>query len=86
VQVWGQPLSNFWPDQKDLVTYYVGIFNGTGRNISVNDNNEFMYAGRIEVQALKSKILNQETGVKIGAHGLSSRRNRDPHFQCAERE
>lgn len=73
VQVWGKPLANLWPEQKDLITYYAGIFNGTGRNISVNDNNEFMYVGRIEVQTLKSEILNQEFGVKVGANGLSSR-------------
>ena len=73
VQIWGKPLANLWPEQKDLITYYAGIFNGTGRNITVNDNNEFMYVGRMEVQALRSKILNEEVTVKLGAQGLSSR-------------
>src|SRR5206468_4314783 len=43
VQLWGQPFTRVWPEQKDLLTYYAGIFNGNGRNITNNDNNEFMY-------------------------------------------
>src|SRR5207247_4413182 len=35
VELWGKPLSNIWPEQKDLLTYYAGIFNGNDRNISV---------------------------------------------------
>src|SRR5256886_11473007 len=46
VQVWGKPFTNIWPAQKDLLTYYAGIFNGNGRNVTVNDNNNFMYVGR----------------------------------------
>src|SRR5438874_6119302 len=38
VQLWGKPFTNVWPEQKDLLTYYAGIFNGNGRNISNNDN------------------------------------------------
>src|SRR6266498_3965069 len=45
-ELWGKPFTNIWPDQKDLLTYYAGIFNGNGRNTSVNDNNNFMYVGR----------------------------------------
>jgi phosphate-selective porin len=73
VQLWGKPLTHLWPEQKDLVTYYAGIFNGTGRNISTNDNNEFMYAGRLEVQVLKSRILNQDATLKFGVDGVWSR-------------
>src|SRR6266478_4133318 len=43
VQVWGKPFTNVWPDEKDLLTYYAGIFNGNGRNTTINDNNNFMY-------------------------------------------
>ncbi|MDQ6860322.1 MAG: porin [Verrucomicrobiota bacterium] len=73
VQVWGKPFASVMPEQKDLLTYYAGIFNGTGRNITVNDNNEFMYVGRVEVQALKSKILNNDASLKFGVNGLTSR-------------
>src|SRR5713226_3287689 len=34
VQIWGKPFTNLWSEQKDLLTYYAGIFNGNGRNIS----------------------------------------------------
>jgi hypothetical protein len=36
VQLWGKPFTTVWPDQKDLLTYYAGIFNGNGRNTTVN--------------------------------------------------
>ena len=49
VELWGKPFTNIWPEQKDLLTYYGGIFNGNGRNINNNDNNNFMYVGRLEL-------------------------------------
>lgn len=73
LQFWGKPLTNVWPERKDLLTYAVGIFNGNGRNVSVNDNNEYMYAGRIEVQPLKTKFFGEDAWLKIGANALSSR-------------
>ena len=73
VQVWGKPLANVFPEQKDLLTYYAGVFNGDGRNISVNDNNEYMYAGRLELQPWKGKIFNEEAWLKFGGNALSSR-------------
>lgn len=73
VQIWGKPFATALPEQKDLLTYYAGIFNGNGRNITVNDNDEYMYVGRLEVQALKAKIFNEEATVKFGANALTSR-------------
>jgi phosphate-selective porin len=73
VQVWGKPLANILPAQKDRLTYWAGIFNGNGRNVSVNDNNEFMYVGRLEAVALKAKLFNQDAWLKVGADGLYSR-------------
>src|SRR5213082_1915151 len=58
-QLWGKPYTNIWPAQKDLLTYYAGIFNGNGRNVSVNDNNNFMYVGRLELMPFKGKIFGQ---------------------------
>src|SRR5438876_10765361 len=52
-ELWGKPFTSIWPEQKDLLTYYAGIFNGNGRNITVNDNNNFMFVGRLELQPLK---------------------------------
>jgi phosphate-selective porin len=71
--LWGKPLTNILPDQKDLVTYYAGMFNGNGRNFNNNDNNEFMYVGRLEVQAFKGKVMNEEASLKLGGDYLFSR-------------
>ena len=73
VQLWGKPLTNLWPQEKDLVTYYAGIFNGNGRNITNNDNNNFMYVGRLELLPFKGKLLGQDSSLKLGADILNSR-------------
>jgi phosphate-selective porin len=73
VQLWGKPFTNVWPERKDLVTYYAGIFNGNGRNTSINDNNSFMYVGRLELQPFKGKVFGQESSLKLGADVLNSR-------------
>jgi len=73
VQVWGKPFTNVWPDEKDLLTYYAGIFNGNGRNTTINDNNNFMYVGRLELQPFKGKLLGQDSSLKLGADVLNSR-------------
>jgi phosphate-selective porin len=72
-QIWGKPFTNLWPAQKDLLTYYAGIFNGNGRNVSVNDNNNFMYVGRVELMPFKGKIFGQDSSLKLGADALNSR-------------
>jgi phosphate-selective porin OprO/OprP len=71
-QLWGQPFATIWPDQKDLLTYYAGIFNGNGRNISNNDNNNFMYVGRLESTLFKD-IFVKGSFLKLGADILNSR-------------
>jgi phosphate-selective porin len=71
--LWGKPLTNVLPEQKDLVTYYAGMFNGNGRNFNNNDNNEFMYVGRLELLPFKGKLMGQEASLKIGGDYLFSR-------------
>jgi phosphate-selective porin OprO and OprP len=73
VQLWGKPFTNVWPEQKDLLTYYAGIFNGNGRNTTINDNNGFMYVGRLELMPFKGKIFGQNSSLKLGADVLNSR-------------
>ena len=72
-QIWGKPFTNIRPEQKDLLTYYAGIFNGNGRNVSINDNNNFMYVGRLELMPFKGKIFGQDSSLKLGADALNSR-------------
>ena len=72
IQIWGKPFANVFPEQKDLLIYYAGVFNGNGRNVSVNDNSEFMYVGRLELQPWKGNLAGAETWVRFGADGLSS--------------
>jgi len=73
IELWGKPFTNVWPDQKDLLTYYAGIFNGNGRNINNNDNNNFMYVGRLELMPFKGKIFGQPSSLKLGGDVLNSR-------------
>jgi phosphate-selective porin OprO/OprP len=73
VMLWGKPLANVLPEQKDLVTYYAGMFNGNGRNFNNNDNNEFMYVGRLELLPFKGTWMGQDASLKIAGDYLSSR-------------
>src|SRR5712692_9871199 len=72
-EIWGKPFTNLWPEQKDLLTYYAGIFNGNGRNTTVNDNNNFMYVGRLELLPFKGKLFGQDSSLKLGGDVLNSR-------------
>jgi phosphate-selective porin len=71
-QLWGKPFASIWPEQKDLLTYYAGIFNGNGRNVTVNDNNNFMYVGRLESTVFKN-FFGKDSYLKLGADILNSR-------------
>src|SRR6266849_7960850 len=73
IELWGKPFTNVWPEQKDLLTYYGGIFNGNGRNINNNDNNNFMYVGRLELMPFKGKLFGQVSSLKLGGDVLNSR-------------
>src|SRR6059036_4137905 len=72
VELWGKPFTNLWPEQKDLLTYYAGIFNGNGRNINNNDNNNFMYVGRLE-STLFQDVFGKGSFLKLGGDVLNSR-------------
>src|SRR4030088_1245317 len=73
VQIWGKPFASLWPEQKNLLTYYAGIFNGNGRNTITNDNNNFMYVGRLELLPWQGELLGQNSSLKLGAEILHSR-------------
>src|SRR5213595_294252 len=82
VQVWGKPFANIWPNQKDLLTYYAGIFNGNGRNVTVNDNNNFMYVGRLESTLFKG-FFGKDSSLKLGADVLNSRDDKGTNISPA---
>ena len=73
IQLWGKPLTHLWPDEKDLITYYFGVFNGNGRNTTLNDNNNFMTVGRIELLPWKGQIFGQDASLKLGGDVMNSR-------------
>jgi phosphate-selective porin len=72
-QLWGKPFTRLWPEQKDLLTYYFGVFNGDGRNTTINDNNNFMTVGRLEFLPYKGKFFGQDVSLKLGGDVLNSR-------------
>ena len=72
VQLWGKPFATIWPEEADLLTYYAGIFNGNGRNTTNNDNNNFMYVGRLESTLFKD-VFGKGSFLKLGADVLNSR-------------
>src|SRR5204863_1817466 len=72
IQLLGKPFATMWPGQADLLTYYVGIFNGNGRNTTNNDNNNFMYVGRLESTLFKD-VFGKGSFLKLGADVLNSR-------------
>ena len=53
----GKTVGKHLAGAKDLLTYYAGIFNGNGRNITVNDNNNFMYRWALGVAAVRRQSL-----------------------------
>jgi phosphate-selective porin OprO/OprP len=73
LQLWGKPFANVWPEQKDVLTYWAGVFNGNGRNTTTNDNNEYMYVARLEAQLFAGKLAGQNASLKVGGNYLSSR-------------
>src|SRR5213082_873088 len=79
-QLWGKPFTSIWPAQKDLLTYYAGIFNGNGRNVTVNDNNNFMYVGRLELMPFQGKVFGQDSSLKLGADVLNSRDDKNTNI------
>jgi phosphate-selective porin OprO and OprP len=73
IQLWGKPFTNLWPNEEDLVTYYFGIFNGNGRNTNLNDNNNFMTVGRLELLPWKGQIFKQDASLRLGGDVMNSR-------------
>ena len=52
--------------------YSVGAFNGNGVNTGMNDNDNFMWAGRVSGQAYEGKIAGQSVKLTGGVNGFTS--------------
>jgi phosphate-selective porin OprO and OprP len=55
--------------------YSLGMFNGTSVNNSFNDNDQFMYAGRLSGIPIKTQWNDKEVSWALGINGLSSQDN-----------
>src|SRR5438132_14107312 len=72
IQLWGKPFATIWSDQADLLTYYAGIFNGNGRNLTNKDNNNLMYVGRLPSTRFND-VFGKASLLTLGADVLNSR-------------
>lgn len=55
------------------LSYSVGAFNGSGVNQSFNDNESYMWAGRVNGVAFDGKIADKEARVAVGVNALTTR-------------
>jgi phosphate-selective porin OprO and OprP len=72
VQVSGKPFASVF-DNKDIIEYSLGAFNGNGRNVTVNDNNDFMYVARLATTPVNGTLWGQPVKWKLGADGFYNR-------------
>ncbi|MFA6961989.1 MAG: porin [Opitutaceae bacterium] len=54
------------------LTYAAGLFNGNGANIKTNDNDSFLYAGRVAGTPWQGKLFNQPATWTVGANAYAS--------------
>lgn len=55
------------------LSYSVGAFNGSGVNNSFNDNESFMWAGRVTGVAFDGKLADKDTRLALGVNALTTR-------------
>lgn len=55
------------------LSYSVGAFNGSGVNNSFNDNESYMWAGRVNGVAFDGKIADKDARVAVGVNALTTR-------------
>jgi phosphate-selective porin OprO/OprP len=72
LQLSGKPLARVL-ENKELIEYSFGIFNGNGRNTTVNDNNDFMYVARLTSTPVNTTLWGQPLKWKVGGDGFYNR-------------
>jgi phosphate-selective porin len=55
------------------ISYSVGAFNGTGVNTSTNDNDQFMWVGRVSGVAVETKLGATSLKWSLGTNALTTR-------------
>jgi hypothetical protein len=55
------------------LNYSIGVFNGSGVNNSFNDNESYMWAGRVSGVAFDGKIADKDARVAVGVNALTTR-------------
>ncbi len=73
VQLWGKPLNSLGDDYKNMVEYAVGAFNGNGRNTVLNDDDHFMYVGRLSVTPFTGTLFEQPVKWRLGGNAMYNR-------------
>lgn len=62
-------------DLTNRFNYSLGVYNGSGPNNSFNDNDNFMWGGRVTAVAFDGKIADKDSRLCIGLNGLTTRDN-----------
>ena len=57
----------------DRLNFAVGAFNGSGQNVSTNDNDQFTWVGRVSGVAWQGEWLSQPGRLQAGANAFHSR-------------
>ena len=57
----------------DTLTWNAGVFNGTGANTSANDDDRFLYAGRVAGTIFRGRLSNLDARLTAGVNALTSR-------------
>lgn len=62
---------------KQRLQYYAGVFNGKGANYAENDNDKFLYAGRLAWTPVKGKFAGRDTSLVAGVSGMAESARND---------
>jgi phosphate-selective porin OprO and OprP len=73
IALWGKPMTHLLSkERQDLLDYSFGVFNGNGRNTTINDDDHFMYVGRIGVNPLKTTVWDEPMSLRLSANAYTA--------------
>ncbi|MBI5623606.1 MAG: hypothetical protein HY924_07500 [Elusimicrobia bacterium] len=58
--------------------YWLGVFNGSGANLTANDNGDMLYASRLQWVPVKAKLLGLDSTLTLGGNAMWKRTMADP--------